>query len=126
MGFNSWYGQGSLEKPHLVMWRKTVMRWEEFDFSPLSPTGEISINAGALGEEGEEGYIPDTTKNPYATSLWYTYIRPKFITLLEDIFGADNLVSFKITVLKGCINHTAGLNSLYHLSEDILKFILLD
>ena len=57
-----------------------------------------TYNTEAVGTEGEEGYIPSTMNNPYATSNWYANVRPLFIEQAESIFGADNLKSYKIAV----------------------------
>ena len=98
-GFNSWwgnYGRGEMSKPHLILWRKDALTWGEFDITPLKTSGNMTFNCSAVGEEEDEGYIASTVGNPYATSHWYVNVRPKFITLLETIFGSDNIPEFTI------------------------------
>ena len=62
-GFNSWWsdgtgGEATLTKPHMILWRKDALTWEEFDFT-LKPTGyhQMTFNCDAVGEEEQEGYI---------------------------------------------------------------------
>ena len=90
---------------YIVLWRWDALGRTEFEFpfdlrqsSLAQYSGEICYNEPAIGTEGEEGYLPSTLGNPYATSFWYTYARPKFIELIESIFGADNVISFGMTV----------------------------
>ena len=101
----------------IVLWRHTAIT----DAIGAKP----SFNYPAQGTEGEEGYVPSTSGKYYPESNWYTYVRPLFIAEIEELYGANNVKAFDITVPTGMNGTTAtgwtNLSSKAHLpSSDML------